>query len=127
MAESKHHGTLEAQRNYAAKHRGYYRAYSKRYTEMNRQYFRDQKRVAALKKRNFINGLKGRPCMDCHVEYPACVMQFDHRDSQTKSFNIGNSESRTLEAIQLEAEKCDVVCANCHAIRTASRKPRRLQ
>ena len=123
--EMSHHGTLEAQREYTAKNRLYYRAYARAYSKRNRVLMNGHKQLAALQKRNFINGLKGRPCADCGREYPSYVMQFDHRDPATKAFNIGSAESKTLEALQHEADKCDVVCANCHAARTYYRNPRK--
>ena len=57
--------------------------------------------------------------MDCSIEYPYYVMQFDHRDPSLKSFTISdNIDQKSLEQLVNEARKCDVVCANCHAERT---------
>lgn len=68
---------------------------------------------------------KSRPCLDCHVQYPPHVMQFDHRDPSTKKFVIGASLfARPLSAVLEEIEKCDVVCANCHFQRTWERTHR---
>ena len=46
-------------------------------------------------------------------------MQFDHRNPSEKSFGLA-SEGRNMsfEAQLAESMKCDLVCANCHAIRT---------
>jgi hypothetical protein len=64
-----------------------------------------------------------RPCMDCGFK-PAhyAQMHFDHRDPKTKVGNVGNMAS-SASAGRLEAEiaKCDLVCANCHALRTVRR------
>jgi hypothetical protein len=66
-----------------------------------------------------IAGIKAVPCMDCGVQHPPYVMQFDHRDPSTKSFTIGENVSRfSLDVVLAEIAKCDVVCANCHAERT---------
>lgn len=63
--------------------------------------------------------MKDQPCSDCGVQYPPYVMQFDHRDPSTKSFGIAACKSRvSLEDMMLEVQKCDLVCANCHAERT---------
>ena len=50
-------------------------------------------------------------------------MQFDHV-SGDKLFNIGDAANRGLSLlrIQEEMDKCEIVCANCHAIRTYNRK-----
>ena len=48
-------------------------------------------------------------------------MDFDHRDRKTKLTNINrmiNYRSYSKEKILEEIEKCDLVCANCHRIRT---------
>lgn len=61
------------------------------------------------------------PCKDCGLFYQACVMDFDHRDPNKKLFNIGSAmydNSFGWRKIQDEIEKCDLVCSNCHRIRT---------
>lgn len=69
--------------------------------------------------RNKLNELKDRPCADCSNRYPYFVMDFDHRDPSTKEFEIADKvKSYSPERILNEAAKCDVVCANCHRLRT---------
>lgn len=63
--------------------------------------------------------LKEHPCIDCgnnDIE----VLEFDHRDASIKEFQIGNAIRRAIswKRIQLEIEKCDIRCANCHRKRT---------
>lgn len=72
----------------------------------------------------FIEGYKkGHSCVDCGfsgADFPY-VLDFDHLNAGTsKKFNIGNWSRSVLsiEAIQMEIEKCELVCANCHRIRT---------
>ena len=62
--------------------------------------------------------------MDCGNTYPNWVMQFDHRDADTKRYNVAHMVHYALseEAILEEIGKCDVVCANCHANRTYQRR-----
>lgn len=73
-------------------------------------------------RRERLEKLKDRPCMDCGGRFPPCVMQFDHRDPSTKDRRFkspGMMPGRTTwDAFLAEIEKCDLVCANCHAIRT---------
>lgn len=47
-------------------------------------------------------------------------MQFDHRDPETKLFAItsGRAMLKSREKLLAEIAKCDIVCANCHALRT---------
>jgi len=61
------------------------------------------------------------PCVDCGNKDPT-VLEFDHRDPKTKSFNISNMMNMTWGTIKKEIDKCDVVCANCHRQRTAKQQ-----
>lgn len=67
----------------------------------------------------FVNWLKSAPCMDCGISYPSCVMDFDHRDPKTK-VNIINNFLKSCSKTKLfvEIQKCDLVCSNCHRLRT---------
>lgn len=60
------------------------------------------------------------PCVDCGESDPV-VLEFDHlRD---KAFDIGGKlADRAWSDILAEIEKCEVVCANCHRRRTATRR-----
>jgi hypothetical protein len=68
--------------------------------------------------RELIAGFKAQPCLDCGGTFPQVCMEFDHRDPSTKLFNPAGSLSRSHKALLAEIAKCDVVCANCHALRT---------
>lgn len=70
-------------------------------------------------KRRYIVAAKKRPCLDCGKRFPTCCMDFDHRDPKEKCFSIGvGYRSVSLDALIAEIAKCDLVCANCHRIRT---------
>ena len=100
-----------------------YRKRLRKALEKNNRCSKFPSRVIADIKRKFLNVCKGVPCMDCGISYPPYVMDFDHRDPTVKSFGLGPSPlSKTLEEIKLEVAKCDVVCANCHRIRSYERR-----
>lgn len=66
--------------------------------------------------------LKSLPCMDCGGTFPPECMDFDHVRGD-KSFDFGAGVySFSLRRVLEEIEKCDLVCANCHRIRTRKRK-----
>lgn len=73
--------------------------------------------------RKYLQELKSKtPCTDCGVHYPFYVMQFDHIKGE-KKFDIGRSNKWTSWTRVLEEiDKCEIVCANCHAERTYSRR-----
>lgn len=74
--------------------------------------------------RKWYRSLKeSKPCMDCENIFPAECMHWDHKDRSKKSGNLGTLVSKGSKSLILkEIKKCDLVCANCHAIRTYTRK-----
>ena len=60
-------------------------------------------------------------CVDCGYSEHAEALQFDHVRGE-KKFNVGISYTFSMERVLAEIEKCEVVCANCHAVRTANRR-----
>jgi hypothetical protein len=73
--------------------------------------------------REYVISVKSKArCADCGGKFPPVCMHFDHVPERgQKLFNIGNS-NYALEVTKAEMAKCDIVCANCHAIRTWNRK-----
>ena len=99
--------------------------------EQNRRYYEKNKeaqfaRNRATRKRNvdFVAEIKERtPCTDCGVQYPSYVMEFDHvRGTKELDVSVMCSNLYSIEKIQEEIAKCELVCANCHRERTFSRK-----
>ena len=76
-------------------------------------------------RRAYLYTLKQRPCMDCGGSFHPECMDFDHRPGTVKEFDVGTSMHRNWNRILGETEKCDVVCANCHRMRTVQRKRER--
>lgn len=72
---------------------------------------------------DFIDSRKVDPCLDCGKSYPPYVMDFDHRPGEVKLFAIAKARNvgYSLEKVQAEIDKCDLVCANCHRERTFQR------
>lgn len=68
---------------------------------------------------DFISKIKSVPCQDCGNSYPSYVMDFDHRVPSEKTAEIGKVISNgSWPALYAEIDKCDIICANCHRIRT---------
>ena len=63
------------------------------------------------------------PCITCGEDDPV-VLDFDHRDGNTKIGNISDMArfSLGLDTLMKEIKKCDVLCANCHRRRTAKQQ-----
>jgi hypothetical protein len=64
---------------------------------------------------------KDVPCMDCGIRYPPAAMDFDHVRGK-KLFGLNEAHNRAIQSVKDEMAKCDVVCANCHRIRTYKRR-----
>lgn len=98
------------------------RACKKRWYDNNRQVYRDRNQKRAEEKRRKLVELKRVPCTDCGRRFPAFVMDFDHRDGVEKLGNVSTLvKIWTWQRLLTEVAKCDVVCSNCHRIRTALR------
>ncbi len=81
------------------------------------------RRQKSRKFREILWKVKDVPCMDCEIKYPPYVMDFDHRDGEIKIAGVGRLASNAgIEKILAEIKKCDIVCANCHRIRTHKRR-----
>ncbi len=63
-----------------------------------------------------------RGCADCgYANHPA-ALEFDHLPGFVKEHRIAQLANGAKRAkIMAEIAKCEVVCANCHRIRTAER------
>lgn len=71
--------------------------------------------------RRLVADVKRQPCADCSQQFPPCVMDLDHVRG-TKVEAIGRlTVSGGEPTLRAELAKCDVVCANCHRIRTHER------
>lgn len=100
--------------------REYYRNFSKekRYNKRNKQNLRIRSNI------NWLNSIKKESCcVDCGNR-DFRVFEYDHLPNTNKIGNIsdlvtkGVSRKKILE----EIKKCEIVCANCHRIRTYNRR-----
>lgn len=96
-----------------------------------KRYYREdlEVRKSSRKSKKTLNNIKNRvwiyeylenhPC-PCGENRPECL-EFDHIDPSTKKANISEmlSKSLSLKTIQEEILKCQVLCANCHRLKTA--------
>lgn len=122
--QSEFHNSRTSQFSYC---RGCRRAY-------DRRYYRERGRAARLARgrahvkaaRSWMTSLKeGVACADCGQVFPAWVMHWDHLPGYEKVACISDlvgSRRRTIALTELK--KCELVCANCHVLRTIGRAGR---
>jgi hypothetical protein len=53
-------------------------------------------------------------CQNCGIDHPGCL-QFHHRDRREKEAEVSNLRQASIKQLLREIDKCDVLCANCHA------------
>lgn len=101
------------------------KAAARRHYEANKDKVKARSKQSKDEIRHIIREAKDKPCADCGVLYPYYVMDFDHLGFEIKEGNIAlmvNTHGRN--AVVEEIKKCDVVCSNCHRIRTHERAQR---
>lgn len=80
----------------------------------------DRRRARAERQRKIVEWVTAYKasacCAHCGEQHPACL-HYHHRDASEKDFSISHAvfHGWGIARIQREIEKCDVLCANCHA------------
>jgi hypothetical protein len=70
-----------------------------------------------------ITAAKSMPCADCGGRFPEECMDFDHvRGTKVAGIaRLRGSRPSCWKKIEAEIAKCELVCANCHRIRSKQR------
>jgi hypothetical protein len=92
--------------------------------EVGRAVARRSRISYAVPRGAWLRSLKaGRPCTDCGRVFDPQVMQWDHLPGFEKLGDIsgGSWVGRSEQEILDEIAKCELVCTNCHTIRTFRR------
>jgi hypothetical protein len=76
--------------------------------------------------RDRLSELKDKPCQDCGGQFPHYALDYDHVRGR-KVTNLSKLVNAAAEWGRIEAEiaKCDLVCSNCHRIRSWNRSKNR--
>ena len=98
-------------------------AYSRQYSLDHYEEQRAKQGVHLANRAAQIDALKNGPCVDCGGRFPAVAMDFDHLDSSDKRWSISGAKNRKWSDILAEIDKCELVCANCHRVRTHTLRP----
>jgi len=89
------------------------------YRNRDKRYKAKTRRARRIKAELIVNA--GGKCLCCGLDFDGectSIFDFHHRDPSKKEFALnGNSINRySLVKIWAEAEKCDLLCANCHRL-----------
>lgn len=74
--------------------------------------------------REYLNRIKAStPCADCNKYFHPCQIDFDHVVGR-KLFNLSQAFKlgKNMEQIDAEIAKTEIVCSNCHRLRTYQRQ-----
>lgn len=102
----------------------YQREASRKHYLANKESIMAKSKLARKRLSQYVAELKAStPCKDCNQTYPSYVMDFDHLPEHEKVAEIpllikAGSSKKLME----EIKKCDIVCSNCHRIRTHTRR-----
>jgi hypothetical protein len=80
----------------------------------------DRSDLARKARLDFIRENK-KQCHDCGGMFPHFVLDYDHARGTKVNTVAKVARSYGWKKLLAEIEKCDVVCANCHKIRTRTR------
>ena len=98
------------------------KAYHREHYRANKETYLNNARVNKRLAYDKINKLKDNPCTDCGGSFPPEAMDFDHTEDN-KEYSIALLVSmNSLKKALVEIEKCELVCANCHRVRTKKRR-----
>lgn len=108
----------EARRAY---HREYMRAYLQDPDVKAKHLARVKRNSQRQRESNMarVNEIRDNPCTDCGQRFPLECMEFDHVGSKARE--ISRLIAFSWKTIEAELKKCELVCANCHKIRTFAR------
>mgnify|MGYP003631600115 CR=1 FL=1 len=94
----------------------------------NHYYYRDGKKHAAwyspktvIKTRLYKKKHKKEQMHKRYKEHPH-ALHFDHIDIKNKKKEVSGLVTYSLSIIKNEIRKCRVLCANCHAVHTATQR-----
>lgn len=101
--------------------------YNQKHYEANKDRYRERAKnlTKQYRARNkaYVDEIKGNtPCADCNRRFDAICMDFDHvNDDKLRAVSRLVRRAASIATLDAEIAKCEVVCSNCHRIRTRDR------
>jgi len=90
--------------------------YKREWNKRNKKQKTKYRRETRQKRKGILIKYKGGKCEDCGVKYNGkngCIFDFHH--TKKKEFGIsGNVMEKSLIKLKKEADKCLLLCSNCH-------------
>jgi len=84
---------------------------------------REYRRLDEARKKTYIKAYKLKHgCCKCGYQEDSDALQLDHLPEFEKRADVSTLESKSWSVITTEIAKCQVLCANCHALETKARR-----
>lgn len=100
----------------------YHKQWYERHKDQYKSSVRERNKNYKHRNREFVRRVKQLfACADCNMRFHYSQMDFDHIDGKEENISRMMNQSYSLEKIKKEIRKCELVCSNCHRLRTWSR------
>ena len=109
----------EYNKKYAEEHKEKKAEYDKKYNELNREKIGEYKREQRKERKAYCIEYLGGKCVKCGATER---LEFDHIDRTTKKYNITRKVDRTFDILKEELNKCQLLCYDCHKVKTISER-----
>lgn len=91
--------------------------------ERNKAFYQERRKARRVEMQAYVDKVKSEnPCVDCGDTYHPCMMQFDHIGTDKIRSVSDMMRYSVMSKMIEEIAKCELVCANCHALRTWRRQ-----
>lgn len=95
-------------------------ASKRKHYEANKEKYKEQAKARRRELQAVAQKAKDVPCADCGGRFHYVAMDFDHLGDKVMS--VANMvQQGSLSKLLAEIAKCEVVCSNCHRVRTWTR------
>lgn len=97
--------------------------YMKKHYAENKGKYAASSRAGRIRRMEKLNAIKAEsgPCVDCGGTFPPYCMDFDHVNGDKIGDVSDLVQGSSWQSVVDEIAKCELICANCHRMRTYSR------
>ena len=108
--------TKERLENQTQEEKDKYKNTRNTWRENNKEEINKKRRERKNKHRQYLVDMLGGKCVGCGTTEK---LQFDHIDRHKKAFCISKHLASKIDKLIEEAEKCQLLCDDCHKIKTS--------
>lgn len=106
----------KASREYYHRNKEKCKARHKEWYKLNKDYSLEQQKEKKRQRKLWAIAYLGGKCSRCSQEYHPAVYEFHHRNPEEKDRDPSKMMLLSKQRLQLELDKCILLCANCHRV-----------